>query len=151
MKKIILLFCILMLGMPSFAKGLKYVTYLPYKPYEKEIKLELLETETIEQDNVKIVRNRYKPDKAKRLGNAYEYIIYNNTNKPLTLISIKSDDFMTYKDACKKVDNVAIKDWQYWVPGYNIAWCIQYEKEARMFIRELPENMEVAGLLGIIL
>lgn len=150
MKKIIIFLSFLMYSLPCFAKGIPYVTNMPYKPYQKEICFNKIDTQSIEQNQILIVKNQFEFNKVKRLGNAYEYIILNNTGSDLKLKGVLAKDFFNRdingdrNDLYKYMMQVASADaWRCLLPIYGQIYGFQMDAEKNPFIRSFPQDYSV--------
>lgn len=150
MKKLVLVFACLILSMPCYAKGIPYITSIPYKPYNKEITLNKINSQSIEDNKILITKNKYDFDKAKLLGKAYEYVILNNTNSDIVLKGVLAKEFFNRdingdrNNLYKNMMNVAASDcWRAIIPIYAQVYAAQIDIEKNPFIRCFPKEYQV--------
>lgn len=148
MKKILSTLFFLLLAMPCYALDIPYVTYMPYKPYKKEIKLNKISSESIEQGNISIVKNKYSFGKSNNFGYAYEYFIKNDLNTDVKLRGVISEDFYSrgLKWKCKSMQLAYVKsaysDWHIVTPVWGDVRTIQKDIEKYPFMNlYFPRNI----------
>lgn len=67
-----------------------------YSSDTKEISLTLLDTKTFSNQDIKIIKNKYRlKNKSNRKFQAYEYILYNNTPNDMMLLNIDTTNQLT--------------------------------------------------------
>lgn len=147
MKKTLCLLGLLsILASPAMAKGIPYITYIPYKEYKKEIQLDKLATDTLKNDIVIIEKNKYQFNYIPKLGYGYEYQITNNTDKDITLKGIKAVDFYNEdisdksNKPLKNLTKAATTTGKTWIPFYGLYYGCRCDAEKNKFIRNFPQD-----------
>lgn len=136
MKKVLLtLAALLLIATPSFALA-------TFNPYTKKITNNELSTATIQNKNIKIIRNKYElKQKASKMANGYEFLITNKTDKPIILKELGSLGAIGRLEIDKKIlADFGGKDF---IPVYNIIKSIQTNKESSKFARPFPFAYEI--------
>lgn len=150
MKKFLCLISVLgILASPVMAKDIPYITNLPYKPYTKEIKLNKLASEKMQNDIVTIEKNKYAFKYVVKMGYAYEYYVTNNTDKDILLKGINSADFYNEdlsnksNKPLKNVMKATVTSGQIYIPFYGMYYGARCDLEKNSFIRDFPENQTI--------
>lgn len=147
MKKLLL--CLGLFGflcMPVIAKDVPYITNFPYKPYTKEIKLNKIDNQTMQNDLVSIEKNKFEFKYVPKMGHAYEYVIVNNTQNDIILKGVNSKEFYNEdlsNDSNKPLKNMTkniLKTGKMWIPLYGNYYAVRCDLEKNSFIRDFPEN-----------
>ena len=147
MKKILCLLGLLsIISNPVMAKDLPYITNIPYRPYTKEIKLNKIDTQNMENSIVMIEKNKFAFKYVAKMGYGYEYIIINNTENDITLKGVNSKEF--YNEDLSNNSNKPLKNitkaifttGKIWIPFYGIYYGSKCDMEKNSFIRDFPEN-----------
>lgn len=112
-----------------------------YNPYKKKLRNKKLETIALSQNNINIERKKLLPKaKVKHYSFAYEYLITNNTGKPITIKNVASQDFIGLSQIAAYAAIPRGKDF---IPVYNIIYGIQTDIEKNRFTRPLPVNLKI--------
>ena len=151
MKKIfVFLFLLLCISPANAAVDIKGINTMPYKPYDKEIKMEKIQSDFYEKNGIKIEKNVYKFEYAYKLGVPYEYVVTNNTEHDLFLKGVDSDYHanknITRKSHWCRMSFRTFKyfaNWQYWVPVYDFVSSAKIDKEKNPYWRDFPKNYTI--------
>lgn len=112
-----------------------------YNPYSKPLNNSKLEEVTIINENIKIIRTKYKAkSEVQDYADAYEYSITNNNNYPITLIEVGSNDFIHLQEIAKRVVDVNYSDF---IPIYGLVRAIRTDVEKNKFTRIMPHNQQI--------
>lgn len=151
MKRFLVLLSFIFFANPAFsAVDIKWINTMPYEPYNKPIILERLQSTIYNQKNIKIEKNIYKFEYAYRLGIPYEYVIINNTGKDLFLKGVDSE-YHANKNITRRSHWCRMgfrsfkyfKNWQFWVPGYDIFYGAKIDYEKNPYWRDFPKNYTI--------
>lgn len=147
MKKTLCLLGILgIISSPAFANGIPYVTYKPYKPYTKEIKLDKISNQNMENYLINIEKNKFEFKYVTKMGYAYEYILTNKTEKDILLKGVSSDEFYNSdllnrnNKPFKNVAKAAFASGKVYIPIYGNYYACRCDLEKGNFIRNFPQN-----------
>lgn len=144
-KTIINLFLVLSISSNAYA-NVPYITNLPYRENNKEIKLEKLVNDNFKNDIVNIEKNKFKFKYMTRLGYAYEYVITNNSENDIILKGINSAEFYNEdytKDSNKPLKNItkaSLQSGKIYIPFYGIYYACRCDFEKNSFIRDFPKD-----------
>lgn len=150
MKKILCLLGLLgVLSAPAMSKDVPYITNLPYKPYTKEIKLEKIASDSMQNDIVTIEKNKYAFYYIPKMGYAYEYNITNNTDSDIILKGVNALDF--YNEDISNKSNKPLKNvmksvatsGKIYIPFYGMYYGVKCDLEKNSFLRDFPQNQTI--------
>lgn len=134
---------------PATAKNIPYVTNIPYKPYTKEIKLNKIDSQTMQNDFVSIAKNKFEFKYVSKMGYAYEYNITNDTENDIILKGVNSFDFYNEdlsdksNKPFKNLTKTAFTTKQIYIPIYGIYYGARCDLEKNSFLRDFPENKTI--------
>ena len=112
--------------------------YKNYNPYMGNLRNKVLETKTINQNNILIERKKLKAKgKMKHYTSEYVYNITNNTGKDIIIKKVASSDFIGLTQAAAYA---AIPRGMDFVPIYGIVYAVQTDIEKNKFTRPHPIN-----------
>lgn len=107
-----------------------------YTPYKKPLKNQILQRLTTEQNNIKIIRNKYEAkSRVKDFCFCYEYLITNNHDKDIFLKKIASEHFVGQLEITQKL--ITIKH-SFFLWG--IIQSLKSDIEKNKFTRPTPQN-----------
>lgn len=117
------------------------VSAAEYKPYSKPLKNELVESLSLSQDDITVIRNQYIPKtRLKRNVDSWEYLITNNSDKDIVLEKIETNNCLSLTQSAHWA---IIPSWEDFIPLYGIIRGAQVDIEKNKFTRPLPLNVTI--------
>lgn len=140
MKKFLLLCLVICICIPCCFANEKYRNY---KPYMGELKNEVLETKSVTNNKITIVRKKLQPvSNVASYAFCYEYIISNNTGVDIVINNVTSQDRITLMGAWGRSQIPQKSDF---VPVYGIVKGVKTDVEKNRFTKQLPENETISA------